>query len=313
MDCIRIGRRNKEELGIVFDNKKTVLTMIKMKLIVMVIVLGCISPLKCAEYEEFLAKAAKILSDSNIKAEKKETISDGIDISEFHNGKVFLRVDRIKILGGAIASPRKIFEGNKLVGVINNNSDIKEKKDWVEVELRFGIIDPETEGKLYREVILINKSSEKKLHIEFNPKNGHKKDLNYGFKNLENLCVDGYEFKFIKAEADKDHWQMGHFKFRWNGQKSIRLWGIGFEKDGSFRVRFENFSNLTGGKWQEVPVGYCGTGSEMFSIEPNKDYVLKIPLWPYQSDGDKGVVKLDGEKISVVSEPFGVAQLRNKR
>lgn len=135
----------------------------------------------------------------------------------------------------------------------------------------------------------------------------------YGFKDVENLSVDGYEFKFIKAEADEDHWQMGQFKFRWNGQNSIRLWGFGFEKDGSFRVRFENFSKMTGGKWQEVPVGYCGTDKEMFTLEANKDYVLRIPLRPYQKDGDKGVVKLDGEKVSIVSDPFDVSSLKNQR
>lgn len=134
----------------------------------------------------------------------------------------------------------------------------------------------------------------------------------YGFKHIEDLRVDGYDFKFIKAEADKNHWQMGYFKFRWNGQKAIRLWGFGFEKDGSFRVRFENFSKMTNGKWLEVPVGYCGTGAEMSMLEPNKDYVLQVPLWPYKKDGEKGVVKLDGEKISIISESFEVSQLRTK-
>ncbi len=135
----------------------------------------------------------------------------------------------------------------------------------------------------------------------------------YGFKHVEDLHTDGYNFEFIKAESDKNHWQMGYFKFRWEGEKAVRLWGFGFEESGSFRVRFENFSKMINGKWQEVPVGYCGTGMEWFTLEPNKDYVLLIPLWPYQNDGEQGVVKLNGEKISIVSEPFGIAQLRINR
>lgn len=137
--------------------------------------------------------------------------------------------------------------------------------------------------------------------------------LDYGFKHTEDLRLEGYDFKFVKAAPDKNHWRMGYFKFRWNGAKAIRLWGFGFEKDGSFRVRFEQFSKMTKGQWEEVTVGYCGTGAEMFTLEPNRDYVLQVPLWPYKKDGDEGVVKLGGEKISVVSEAFKAAEIRDKR
>jgi hypothetical protein len=135
----------------------------------------------------------------------------------------------------------------------------------------------------------------------------------YGFKDAKNLLVEGYEFSFSKAGADRDQWRMGYFNFRWHGAKAIRLWGFGFEKDGSLRVRFENFSKMKGDSWQEVPVGYCGTGAEMFALEPNREYVLQIPLWPYEKSGDKGVVKIDGENISVVSDPFDVEILKWNR
>ncbi len=135
----------------------------------------------------------------------------------------------------------------------------------------------------------------------------------YGFKHTEDLSIEAYDFKFIKAAPDKNHWRMGYFKFRWKGSKAIRLWGFGFENDRSFRVRFEQFSKLTKGYWKEVEVGYCGTGMEMFTLEPDKDYVLQVPLWPFKKDGDDGVVMLDGEKISVVSEPFKISEVRSKR
>ena len=134
----------------------------------------------------------------------------------------------------------------------------------------------------------------------------------YGFKLSKDLRVDGYDFEFTKAEPDKDHWRMGYFKFRWNGTHPVRLWGFGFEKDGSFRVRFEEFSKMAVGQWKEVAVGYCGTGAEMFTLEPNKDYVLRVPLWPYQKDGEEGVIKLSGEEISLVSAPFKIAGIRGK-
>jgi hypothetical protein len=135
----------------------------------------------------------------------------------------------------------------------------------------------------------------------------------YGFMHTEFLRTEGYDFQFQRAEGDTNHWQMGFFRFRWNGNYPIRLWGYGFEKDGSFRVRFEIFSRLTADKWEEVPVGYCGTGMRMYEIKSKTNYVLKIPLWPYEKIGTKGVIKIDGEKIAFISKPFDVAPLRKQR
>ena len=45
----------------------------------------------------------------------------------------------------------------------------------------------------------------------------------YGFKHTDDLRLEGYDFKFLKAAPDKNHWRMGYFKFRWNGAKAIRL------------------------------------------------------------------------------------------
>ena len=132
----------------------------------------------------------------------------------------------------------------------------------------------------------------------------------YGFKDSKFIRATGYTFEFTHAQADKNHWRMGFFNFRWNGERPIRLWGFRFEKDGSFRVRFENFSKFTNGEWGEISVGYCGTGAKLFELKPSTNYVLKIPLWPYEKKGEKGVVKIDGEDISVISKPFDVAPLK---
>jgi hypothetical protein len=106
---------------------------------------------------------------------------------------------------------------------------------------------------------------------------------------------------------------MGHFKFRWDGDQPVKLWGFGFQDDGSFRVRFETFSEFTQGVWTEIPVGYCGTGAEMFTLKPRQEYTLLIPLWPFQTKGEKGVVKIDGENVSLISTPFDTKSLREKR
>jgi len=139
---------------------------------------------------------------------------------------------------------------------------------------------------------------------------GAEKAENYGFKNVEFVQMEGYDLDFVSATVDKDHWRMGTFKFRWNGKNPLRLWGFGFQKDESFQVRFETFSKLVGEKWAEVPVAYCGTGAKLYEFKPNTDYVLRIPLWPYQKSGIRGVVKIGGEKISLISKPFDIALLK---
>ena len=135
----------------------------------------------------------------------------------------------------------------------------------------------------------------------------------YGFADTSHLQKKGYVLEFVSALPDKNHWKMGQFRFKWNGNKPIKLWGFGFQKDGSFRVRFEGFSRFTNDEWKEVPVGYCGTGAEMFTLQPDRDYTLLIPLWLFQTEGDKGIVKIDGENISLISGPFDTTALRNKR
>lgn len=136
----------------------------------------------------------------------------------------------------------------------------------------------------------------------------------YGFTHAEDIRADGYEFKFLKAgPADKDGYRKGYFKFRWKGPKAVHLWGFGFEKDGSFQSRFEIFSKKTKSGWEEIKVGFCGTGAETFALEAGKDYVIQFPLERYAADAEQWVVKLDGEKISVVSEPFKIADPKGKR
>lgn len=136
---------------------------------------------------------------------------------------------------------------------------------------------------------------------------------NYGFEHIKDLRLDGYEFKFTKAgPVDKDGYQLGYFKFRWNGNKPVHLWGFGFEKDGSFSARFETFSKKTKEVWTEVKVGHCGTGAETYALEPNKDYVIQIPLELHSEEAEQWVVKLDGQNISVISEPFSVTTDKKK-
>ena len=134
----------------------------------------------------------------------------------------------------------------------------------------------------------------------------------FGFARTGDLRLEGYDFKFMKAgPPNGEGYRMGYFKFRWKETKPIHLWGFGFGKDGLFSVRFAAFSKKSRNGWKEIEYGYCGTGAEMYPLEPDKDHVLLIPLEPHSEAAEQWVVKLNGENISVISEPFIVAQTRN--
>ena len=135
----------------------------------------------------------------------------------------------------------------------------------------------------------------------------------YGFKREYTLSSESYELVYIDSEPDENHWRMGFFKFRWTGSKPIKLWGFGFKDDGAFRVRFETFSKYKDGIWDEVMIGYCGTGAETYELSPNKDYTLRIPLKYFKKECTKGIVMLHSASDSMLSKPFDVASLHTRR
>ena len=143
----------------------------------------------------------------------------------------------------------------------------------------------------------------------------------YGFKG-EDIITKGYKFKFLSSKPDKNHGAMGTFSFRWNGKKPIKIHGFGFEKNGDFRVRFEQVSRFSDGKWLVLPILSCGTGAQLFSLQPGKNYKILVPMWRFAKDleykidppqsGDKGAVQIVGDGISLVSDPFALPSIPQK-
>ncbi len=118
------------------------------------------------------------------------------------------------------------------------------------------------------------------------------------------------EFALISIDADEDHGAMGRFTFQHHEAHAIDLYGFGFSGTNTFRVRFEGFQRETDGKWSEVQVGYCGTGAELYPIEPHREYVFLVPLWPFLEEGGHGIVEIPGIDLKVVSMPFSTAEVR---
>lgn len=118
------------------------------------------------------------------------------------------------------------------------------------------------------------------------------------------------EFRMVAVEADKNHGAMGRFAFRHQESQPIQLYGFGFTGTNMFRVRFEEFQREDDGKWSKVEVGYCGTGAQLYPIQPNKDYVFLVPLWPFLEKGQRGMVTVLGTKVAVTSVAFDTSEIR---
>ena len=117
-------------------------------------------------------------------------------------------------------------------------------------------------------------------------------------------------FRLVSVEADANHGAMGRFAFRHHELRPIQLFGFGFTATNTFRVRFEEFQREEDGKWNKVEVGYCGTGAQLYPIEPNKDYTFLVPLWPYLEKGERGVVEISGTNVTVASVAFETSEIR---
>jgi len=136
---------------------------------------------------------------------------------------------------------------------------------------------------------------------------------NYGFTDKGRI-TKGFEFTFVSAKIDKKYQGMGTFLFKWNGKSPIKLHGFEFEKNGDFKVRFEQVSRFRDGKWLNLPIWSCGTGAKLYALQPGKEYTILLSMWRFGTDlnykddlprkGDKGVVKIVGEDFYLVSDPF---------
>lgn len=134
---------------------------------------------------------------------------------------------------------------------------------------------------------------------------------NYGLKYLKKLQVDGYTLTLDRVELHQGELNNGLFKFRWNGSKPVKIWGIRFDAEGAFRVIYENTALFDGERWTATNFGHCGTGAKLFVFEPGKEYTFRIPVWQFRSaEGEKGLVCIGGDTVSLISEPFLITTLK---
>lgn len=94
--------------------------------------------------------------------------------------------------------------------------------------------------------------------------------------------VGSYVFKAIeiKPSPNGDDYT-GRFQFINKEASPVMISGFDEPFDGKFEPRFVEFQVLKDGRWEKIPVGYCGTGAEEFAMQPGKEYEFIAGLWSF--------------------------------
>lgn len=83
------------------------------------------------------------------------------------------------------------------------------------------------------------------------------------------IRITDYTFKPIKVVPSPDDGvYVGHFTFINRSSKAVEVFGFDEPEHGKFIPRFVEFQTLVKGSWKKVPVGYCGTGAQVFAMKP---------------------------------------------
>lgn len=84
--------------------------------------------------------------------------------------------------------------------------------------------------------------------------------------------VGNYVFKPIEIKPSPHGGYKGRFLFINKESSAVKIHGFDEPLDGKFVPRFLQFQVLKEGKWEEIQVGYCGTGAQDFAMQPGKEY-----------------------------------------
>jgi hypothetical protein len=134
----------------------------------------------------------------------------------------------------------------------------------------------------------------------------------FGLLYLKEVPADGYTLTLDRVKLHEGKLSVGLFKFKWGGSEPVKIWGMGFDEDGTFIVLFENTSLFDGQQWTATNFGHCGTGSKLYEFQPGTEYTFRIAIWQFNgAKGEKGLVSIGGDTVSLISTPFSIATLEN--
>lgn len=116
---------------------------------------------------------------------------------------------------------------------------------------------------------------------------------------------DSFRLLSVERNPKEPGWPIGIFSFTNRTNHEQQVYAFDSPSDGEFHARFVKFQVMSGKKWEKYFVGYCGTGAQLFILEPGKTYKIRAELFPFIKDTPVGKVGLAlGGKDPIWSEPF---------
>ncbi len=88
-------------------------------------------------------------------------------------------------------------------------------------------------------------------------------------------------FRLTGVEHPEPKKPKGVFTFTNTTGKPLRVSGFDSPDDGEFQIRFTSYQFQTPTGWQDLKIGYCGTGAQDFVLQPGRTYTIREWLFPY--------------------------------
>jgi len=100
----------------------------------------------------------------------------------------------------------------------------------------------------------------------------------------------------------------GIFAFRYHRADAMTFWGFGEPQNGRFQPKFTSYRVSQQENWHDLAIGYCGNGAVSYTLQPDTDYELKIPLtFDSVAGADQVRVSLNSLDGMFWSEPFQIS------
>jgi len=101
----------------------------------------------------------------------------------------------------------------------------------------------------------------------------------------------------------------GNFSFRYHRLEPMTFWGFGQPQNGRFEHKFTSYRVSHQDNWHDLAIGYCGNVAMSYTLQPDTDYELKIPLtFDSVATADQVRVSLNSINGMFWSEPFKCAE-----
>src|SRR5436189_84494 len=89
------------------------------------------------------------------------------------------------------------------------------------------------------------------------------------------------EFTLVRVDRSDPKNPFGLFTFRQTVRRSLPVYGFDQAVNGQFHPRFIEYQIQTNGGWRSLPIFYCGTGAQTYSLCSGQTYTLKVGMFAF--------------------------------